>query len=131
MKSGHGEDARKTTGWAIHDFTLSVATLNAMARNNPHVAFPASGDAKRRPVWKRAHHHRTAATPQHPESRPAMSTTMTTATGKRAEARTPYLEAWAQRYHRSQLAIERARLKAGKAKHRAHRNPLPAKPGQP
>jgi hypothetical protein len=44
------EDPRKTTGWAIHDFTLSVATLNAMARHNPHVAFPASGDARRRPL---------------------------------------------------------------------------------
>lgn len=54
----------------------------------------------------------------------------TTATGKRAHARTPYLEAWAQRYHRSQIAVERARLKAGKAKHRAHRDPLPGKPAQ-
>ncbi|MET4094600.1 hypothetical protein [Arthrobacter sp. UYCu712] len=54
----------------------------------------------------------------------------TTATGKRAEGRTPYLEAWAQRYHRSQLAIERGRLKAGRAKHRAHRDPLPGKPAK-
>lgn len=54
----------------------------------------------------------------------------TTPTGKRAESRTPYLEAWAERYHRSQLAIERSRLKDGKAKHRAHRDPLPGKPAK-
>jgi hypothetical protein len=66
-----------------------------------------------------------------PDNITALSTApATTPTGKRAEGRTPYLEAWAQRYHRSQLAIERARLKAGKAKHRAHRDLLPGKPAQ-
>jgi hypothetical protein len=54
----------------------------------------------------------------------------TTATGKRAEARVSYLEGWAQRYHRSQLAIERSRLAKGMARHRAHRDPLPGKPAQ-
>lgn len=52
----------------------------------------------------------------------------TTPTGKRAEARTPYLEAWAERYHRSQLKVERDRLRKGKARHRSHRDPLPGKP---
>lgn len=54
----------------------------------------------------------------------------TTRTGKRADERVSYLEGWAQRYHRSQLAIERSRLAKGKARHRAHRDPLPGKPAQ-
>jgi hypothetical protein len=48
--------------------------------------------------------------------------------GRRANATTPYLEAWAARYWRSQQAIERGRLRQGKAKHRAHREPIAAKP---
>lgn len=47
--------------------------------------------------------------------------------GRRA-GKASYLEAWAQRYWRSQLAVERDRLRKGKAKHRAHRNVLPGKP---
>jgi hypothetical protein len=46
--------------------------------------------------------------------------------GRRANATTPYLEAWAARYWRSQQAIERNRLRKGKARHRAHRDPIPA-----
>jgi hypothetical protein len=39
-----------------------------------------------------------------------------------------YLEGWAERYWRSQQAVERDRLRKGKARHRAHRDPLPGKP---
>jgi hypothetical protein len=51
MSRGTAEDPRKTTGWAATDMTLSARTLTAMARNNGHVAFPVSGDAKPRPTW--------------------------------------------------------------------------------
>jgi hypothetical protein len=37
-----------------------------------------------------------------------------------------YRERWARRYWRSQAKIERDRLRKGKARHRAHRDPLPA-----
>lgn len=37
----------------------------------------------------------------------------------------PYAEAWAQRHPFGQSLIERDRLLKGKARHRAHRNPLP------
>lgn len=47
--------------------------------------------------------------------------------GRRANATTPYLESWAARYWRSQQAIERGRLRKGKAKHRAHREPITTK----
>ena len=47
------------------------------------------------------------------------------ATGRRADtSRVSYLEHWAERYYRSQVAVERARLRQGKAKYRAHREPL-------
>lgn len=49
--------------------------------------------------------------------------------GRRADtSRTSYMEHWAERYHRSQEAVERARLRKGKAKYRAHREPLAGKP---
>lgn len=38
-----------------------------------------------------------------------------------------YFERWAARYWRSQEALERDRLRKGKATHRAHRQPLPGK----
>jgi hypothetical protein len=44
-------EPRKITGWAKEDILLPVGTLNAVARDNPHAAFPVSGDAKRRPAW--------------------------------------------------------------------------------
>lgn len=44
-------EPRKVTGWAKEDILLSVATLTAVVRNNPHAGFPISGDAKRRPAW--------------------------------------------------------------------------------
>jgi hypothetical protein len=47
--------------------------------------------------------------------------------GRRA-GKSSYLEGWAQRYWRSQQAVERDRLRQGKARHRAHRDPLPGKP---
>lgn len=47
-------------------------------------------------------------------------------TGRRAAAGNSYLELWAARYWRSQAKIERDRLRRGKAKYRAHRDPLPA-----
>lgn len=49
--------------------------------------------------------------------------------GRRA-GKTSYLETWAERYWRSQQAVERDRLRQGKAKHRAHRNVLPGKPAK-
>lgn len=45
-------------------------------------------------------------------------------------ARRPYLDAWAERYPASQASVERGRLKQGKARHRAHRDPLPMKAGR-
>lgn len=45
--------------------------------------------------------------------------------GLHSTGRTSYMEQWAERYQISQAAIERARLKQGKARHRAHRDPLP------
>jgi hypothetical protein len=47
--------------------------------------------------------------------------------GRRADNRVSYMDTWAQRYWRSQANIERGRLLVGKAKHRAHREPLPVK----
>lgn len=47
--------------------------------------------------------------------------------GRRSSGRQSYLELWAKRYWRSQQAIERSRLLLGKAKYRAHRDPLPGK----
>lgn len=49
-------------------------------------------------------------------------------TGRHADPHTPYMETWAERYWRSQQAIERSRLRTGMAKHRAHRDPIPGKP---
>lgn len=52
--------------------------------------------------------------------------------GRRADtSRVSYMEHWAERYHRSQEAVERARLRKGKAKYRAHREPLAGKPAKP
>ena len=48
--------------------------------------------------------------------------------GRRSDGSTPYLEGWAQRYWRAQQSIERGRLRQGKAKHRAHRDPIQGKP---
>ncbi|MHC6592395.1 hypothetical protein [Arthrobacter sp. C152] len=53
--------------------------------------------------------------------------TSSTKQGRHAETGTPYMETWAERYWRSQEAIERNRLRKGFAKHRAHRDPLPGK----
>jgi len=47
--------------------------------------------------------------------------------GRRAAARDSYLDRWARRYWKSQEAIERDRLRKGKAKYRAHRDPFPGK----
>ncbi|MET4094601.1 hypothetical protein [Arthrobacter sp. UYCu712] len=44
-------EPRKVTGWAAADMKISPHTMNAVARNNPHAAFPVSGDAKPRPSW--------------------------------------------------------------------------------
>ena len=59
-----------------------------------------------------------------------MSTAVETApkAGKHADDRTSYMERWAERYPHGQRSVERTRLKLGKAKYRAHRDPLPAKP---
>lgn len=52
--------------------------------------------------------------------------------GRRADtSRTSYMERWAERYHRSQEKVERDRLRKGKAKYRAHREPLAGKPAKP
>ena len=50
--------------------------------------------------------------------------------GRRALATTPYLEGWAKRYWRSQQKVERSRLREGKARHRAHREPIKTKPAE-
>lgn len=47
--------------------------------------------------------------------------------GRRSNGHQSYLELWAKRYWRSQQAIERARLRDGKAKYRAHRDPIAGK----
>lgn len=39
----------------------------------------------------------------------------------------PYAEGWAQRHPYAQGRIERDRLRKGKARHRAHRDPLPVR----
>lgn len=61
-----------------------------------------------------------------------MSTEMETrpTSGRHADDRTSYMERWAERYPIGQRSVERTRLKQGKAKYRAHRDPLPAKPGK-
>lgn len=46
-------------------------------------------------------------------------------TGRRSSGQASYREQWAARYWRSQAKIERDRLRKGKAKYRAHRDPLP------
>jgi hypothetical protein len=46
-------------------------------------------------------------------------------TGRHAGPQRSYLDGWALRYWRSQVGIERDRLRAGKARHRAHRKPFP------
>lgn len=48
--------------------------------------------------------------------------------GRRADtSRVSYMERWAERYYRSQEKIERDRLRKGKAKYRARREPLTGK----
>ena len=49
-----------------------------------------------------------------------------TTSGRRSNGHHSYLEGWAARYWKSQEAIERSRLRKGKARHRAHRDPIPA-----
>lgn len=50
--------------------------------------------------------------------------------GKHCAAWGAYMERWAQRYPKSQEAIERDRLAKGMAKHRAHLYPLTAQSEQ-
>jgi hypothetical protein len=45
--------------------------------------------------------------------------------GRHADFRVSYEDAWAKRYWRSQAGIERGRLDKGMARHRAHREPFP------
>lgn len=52
------------------------------------------------------------------------------AKGRHAGHGGSYLEQWAERYPVSQAAAERGRLKQGKARRRAHRDPLPVRAGR-
>lgn len=45
----------------------------------------------------------------------------------KAAARAAFMERWAERYPRSQEAVERDRLARGAAKHRAHLFPITSK----
>lgn len=53
-------------------------------------------------------------------------------TGRHADtSRVSYMERWAERYPHGQRSVEKTRLKLGKARYRANREPIEAKPAKP
>lgn len=110
-------DRRMLIGWPADALILGIPTYKEIARFNPEAGFPVSGDALSR--------HSRATARQLPA--PDVALTRSSApSGRRAANTVPYAETFAERHRKAQAAIERNRLATGKARYRAHREPVSA-----
>jgi len=114
--SAAAPDRRMLIGWPADALSLGIATYEEIARHNPEAGFPVSGDALSR--------HSRAAAAKRPA--PEVALTRCTPSGRRASDTVPFGETFAERHRKAQAAIERNRLAVGKARYRAHRDPISA-----
>lgn len=114
--SAAAPDRRMLTGWPADSLSLGITTYEEIARFNPEAGFPVSGDALSR--HSRAEARRLPA--------PEVALVRSAPSGRRASKSVPYAETFAERHRRAQERIERNRLAVGKARYRAHREPVSA-----
>lgn len=114
--SAAAPDRRMHTGWPADALVLGIPTYAEIAHFNPEAGFPVSGDALSR------HSRATARRLPVPE----VALTRSAPSGRRAAGTVPYAETFAERHRKAQAAIERNRLDKGKARYRAHRDPVSA-----